>query len=232
MFLSGTTPQPAAYCLPSAYPPALSASSDFRGAVGRGCVSQSADWVCRESSVRPPWRTYARRTYSRPAPSSFYVAHGGTTLRSRRGRSSVRPPWRTYAWRTYWRPASSPSYVAHGGTTLRSRRGRRYGAGADEVASAPRGGRIRGGRIGGRRRRHSTSPTGGRRYGAGAEEVASAPRGGRMRGGRMRGRRRLHSTSPTGGRRYGAGGRRYRARAAPDPPIRSHSIRRCGQNNT
>ena len=44
----------------------------------RGCVTESADWVCGgRSSVRPPWRTY-----SRPAPSPFYVAHGGTTLRS------------------------------------------------------------------------------------------------------------------------------------------------------
>ena len=39
------------------------------------------------SSVRPPWRTYSwrtcsRRTYSRRTPSPFYVAHGGTTLRS------------------------------------------------------------------------------------------------------------------------------------------------------
>gem|GEM_PF-5121599 len=80
-----------------------------------GAALQPADWVCRgKSSVRPPWRTY-----SRAAPSPFYVAHGGTTLRSGCGKSSVRPPWRTYS-----RAAPSLFYVAHGGTTLRSGRGK------------------------------------------------------------------------------------------------------------
>jgi|GEM_PF-3846863 len=81
----------------------------------RGCVTESADWVCRgRRSVRPPWRTYAQ-----PAPSQFYVAQWGDDATERPRRPRIR-----FA--------------------------------AEDVASAPRGGRMRS-----RRRRNSTSPNGG-----------------------------------------------------------------------
>ena len=148
-----------------------------------GCVTRSADWVCRgRSSVRPPWRTYSRRTSSR---RTEFAAGAVAILRRPRG-------GRRYE-AAAEKVASAPRGGRIRGGRIRGRRrrnstsptgGRRYGAPAEEVASAPRGGRIRGGRIRGgrirgRHRRHSTSPTGGRRYGAPlrtADSVTHPPR--------------------------------------------------------